>query len=101
MHFVHLLLAMQAAKPRDYYPLVGIGITMQQEHSYIPVSRISGLCNDCIRTVTDIRILQHAGLTADGLRGIRLVIYIGVLANQAGWDINKQYMVPIAFTCRC
>ena len=46
------------------------------------LSRICGLCNECIRTVTDIRIVQHAGLTADGLRGLRLIIYIGMLANQ-------------------
>ena len=59
------------------------------------LSRISGLCNECIRTVTDIRILQHAGLTADGLRGIRLVIYIGMLANQAEWDVDKLYQIPM------
>ena len=59
------------------------------------LSRISGLCNECIRTVTDTRILQHAGLTADGLRGIRLVIYIGMLANQADWDLDKLYQIPM------
>ena len=62
------------------------------------LSRISGLCNECIRTVTDIKILQHAGLTVDGLRGIRLIIYIGMLANQDGWDINKLYKVPNELT---
>ena len=59
------------------------------------LSRISGLCNDCIRTVTDIRILQHAGLTTDGIRGIRLIIYIGMLANL---DTGKVYMVPNVLT---
>ena len=61
------------------------------------LSRISGLClcNECIRTVTDTRILQHAGLTADGLRGIRLVIYIGMLANQPDWDLDKLYLIPM------
>ena len=62
------------------------------------LSRISGLCNNCIRTVTDIRILQHVGLTADGLRGIRLIIYIGMLANQNGLDVDKLYMVPSVLT---
>ena len=57
------------------------------------LSRISGLCNDCIRTVTDIRIVQHAGLTADGLLGVRLIIYIGMLVN-----VDKLYMIPNVLT---
>ena len=72
---------------------------MRQELNCVPVScRESQGCNECRRTVTDIRILQHAGLTADGLRGIRLVFYIGMLANQAGWDIDKLYLIPIELT---
>ena len=50
------------------------------------LSRISGLCNDCIRLVTNIRTVQHAGLTVDGLLGVRLVIYIGMLANHLYWN---------------
>ena len=58
------------------------------------LSRISGLCNDCIRLVTNIRIVQHAGLTADGLLGVRLVIYIGMLANHENLDDNLLYLIP-------
>ena len=58
------------------------------------LSRISGLCNDCIRLVTDIRTVQHAGLTADGLLGIRLVIYIGMLANHENLNDDQLYMIP-------
>ena len=42
--------------------------------------------------------MQHAGLTADGLRGIRLIIDIGMLANQDDWDIDKLYLVPNELT---
>ena len=59
------------------------------------LSRIPGLCNECIRTVTDTRILQHAGLTADGLRGMRLMIYIGMLADRAEWDVDQRYQIPM------
>ena len=65
------------------------------------MSRISGLCNECIRTVTDIRILQHSGLTADGLRGIRLVIYIGMLANQAELDMHAPRVKDATFVEWC
>ena len=58
------------------------------------LSRISGLCNDCIRLVTDIRTVQHAGLTADGLLGIRLVIYIGMLANHENLNDDQLYLIP-------
>ena len=58
------------------------------------LSRISGLCNDCIRLVTDIRTVQHAGLTADGLLGIRLVIYIGMLANHENLNDDQLYLNP-------
>ena len=58
------------------------------------LSRISGLCNDCIRIITDTRIVQHTGLTPDGLRGMRLIIYIGMLADRGGWDLNKTYQIP-------
>ena len=58
------------------------------------LSRISGLCNDCIRLVTDIRTVQHAGLTADGLLGIRLIIYIGMLANHENLNDDQLYMIP-------
>ena len=58
------------------------------------LSRISGLCNDCIRLVTDIRTVQHAGLTADGLLGVRLVIYIGMLANHENLDDDQLYLIP-------
>ena len=58
------------------------------------LSRISGLCNDCIRLVTDIRTVQHAGLTADGLLGIRLIIYIGMLANLENLNDDQLYMIP-------
>ena len=62
------------------------------------LSRISGLCNDCIRTVTDIRIVQRAGLTADGLLGLRLIIYVGMLANHEGLNVDKLYMIPNVLT---
>ena len=62
------------------------------------LSRISGLCNDCIRSVTDIRIVQHAGLTADGLLGVRLIIYIGMLANHESLNVDKLYMIPNVLT---
>ena len=65
------------------------------------LSRISGLCNDCIRSVTDIRIVLHAGLTADGLLGVRLIIYIGVrLIIYIGESLNgdKWYMIPNVLT---
>ena len=62
------------------------------------LSRISGLCNDCIRSVTDIRIVQHAGLTADGRLGVRLIIYIGVLANHESLNGDKWYMIPNVLT---
>ena len=58
------------------------------------LSRISGLCNDCIRLVTDIRTVQHAGLTADGLLGVRLVIYIGMLANHENLNEDQLYLIP-------
>ena len=58
------------------------------------LSRISGLCNDCIRLVTDIRTVQRAGLTADGLLGVRLVIYIGMLANHENLDDDQLYLIP-------
>ena len=58
------------------------------------LSRISGLCNDCIRLVTDIRTVQRAGLTADGLLGIRLVIYIGMLANHENLNDDQLYLIP-------
>ena len=35
------------------------------------------------------RIVQHVGLTSDGLRGMRLIIYIGMLADLGGWDWVK------------
>ena len=47
------------------------------------LSRVSGLCNKCIRTVTDTGVAQHSGLTPDGLNGMRLVIYIGMLVAQS------------------
>ena len=58
------------------------------------LSRISGLCNDCIRMVTDIRTVQHAGLTADGLLGVRLVIYIGMLASHENLNDDQLYLIP-------
>ena len=58
------------------------------------LSRISGLCNDCIRLITDIRTVQHAGLTADGLLGIRLIVYIGMLANHENLNDDQLYMIP-------
>ena len=57
--------------------------------------RISGLCNDCIRLVTDIRTVQHADLTADGLLGIRLIIYIGMLANHENLNIPNVLSAPL------
>ena len=62
------------------------------------LSRISGLCNDCTRSVTDIRIVQHAGLTADGVLGLRIIIYIGMLANHEGLNVDKLYMIPNVLT---
>ena len=35
------------------------------------LSRVSGLCNECIRKITDTRVVQHSGLTPDGLNGMR------------------------------
>ena len=58
------------------------------------LSRISGLCNDCIRMVTDIRTVQHADLSADGLLGIRLIIYIGMLANHENLNNDQLYLIP-------
>ena len=42
--------------------------------------------------------MQHAGLTADGLLGVRLIIYIGMLANHEGLNVDKLYMIPNVFT---
>ena len=58
------------------------------------LSRILGLCNDCIRMVTDIRTVQHAELTADGLLGVRLVIYIGMLASYENLNDDQLYLIP-------
>ena len=58
------------------------------------LSRISGLCNDCIRMVTGIRTVQRAGLTADGLLGVRLVIYIGMLASHENLKDDQLYLIP-------
>ena len=58
------------------------------------LSRISGLCNDCSRLVTDIRTVQHAGLPADGLLGVRLVIYIGMLASHENLNDDQLYLIP-------
>ena len=58
------------------------------------LSRISRLCNDCIRMVTDIRTVQHADLSADGLLGIRLIIYIGMLANHENLNNDQLYLIP-------
>ena len=59
------------------------------------LSRVSGLCNDCIRTVTDTRVFQHTQLTTEGLDGMRLVIYEGMLADRNNWEQQRSYQVPI------
>ena len=39
--------------------------------------------------------MQHAGLTSDGLRGMRLLVYIGMLADRVEWDSGKLYQIPV------
>ena len=43
-------------------------LTFGWYREYSVLLRILELCNKCIGSVTNIRVLQHTGLTADGLR---------------------------------
>ena len=38
--------------------------------------------------------VQHSGLTPDRLNGMRLVIFLGMLADQNNWDLKRSYLVP-------
>ena len=49
------------------------------------------------------KLTEHAGLTPEGLNGMRLVICVGMLAAQSAWELRRMYQVPaeLAATVEC